>query len=288
MTLGVLTLATPNDYRKAIGLALSVKASNPGIPLAVACSPKVGILLDRYFDHVIPENNNLRGFVHKVHLDRYSPFDETFFFDSDVLVFRSLAEIIDEWRIQPYTACGVMTSGGFSSFGLDRVAVLKKIGQSELVQIDGAGHAYFRKPDCAPIFDLAREITATYESYAGSIKYADEDVMNIAMTILGLKPMNGDEFFSRHLSGKPGTRTINAANAECSFIAVTTGREQRPHMMHFAANEAPFTYAQELNRLFKLHGVNTSGLYREAFADWFRQQIVYKGNSLLKRLTRKA
>ena len=90
MPFGILTLATPDDYRKAIGLALSLRVSNPGVPTAVACSPKLSTRLAPYFDRVIDEDPTLRGFVHKVHLDRYSPFDDTFFFDSDVLVFRDL------------------------------------------------------------------------------------------------------------------------------------------------------------------------------------------------------
>ncbi|OYV43651.1 MAG: hypothetical protein B7X10_06355, partial [Burkholderiales bacterium 21-58-4] len=53
---GVLTLATPNDHLKAIGLALSLRVSNPGVPTAVACSPAVGSLLEPYFDHVIAED----------------------------------------------------------------------------------------------------------------------------------------------------------------------------------------------------------------------------------------
>ena len=91
---GILTLATPNDYLKAIGLALSVRVSNPGVPVAVACSAKVRPFVAPYFDHVIAEQAGLRGFVHKVYLDRYSPFTETMFFDSDVLVFKPVLALL--------------------------------------------------------------------------------------------------------------------------------------------------------------------------------------------------
>src|SRR6476659_3591148 len=100
---GILTLATPNDYLKAIGLALSVRVSNPGVPIAVACSPRVMPLVKPYFDVVVEEKAGLRGFVHKVYLDQYSPFDETVFFDSDVLVFRSVLPYVAEWRQHAYT-----------------------------------------------------------------------------------------------------------------------------------------------------------------------------------------
>jgi hypothetical protein len=74
-------MATPNDVLKAVGLAFSLRISNPGVPLAVACSPKLRPLVEPHFDHVIDEQPGLKGFVHKVYLDRYSPFEETLFLD---------------------------------------------------------------------------------------------------------------------------------------------------------------------------------------------------------------
>lgn len=284
MTFGILTLATPNDYKKAIGLALSIRVSNPGVPIAVACSPKLRPLLAQYFDHVVDEDPTLRGFVHKVHLDRYSPFDETFFFDSDVLVFRSLSEVIDDWREQPYTACGIYVTGGFSTFGLDRVQVLKKINRGQLVQIDGAGHAYFRKPECHKVFDLAREVTEQFQEYAGDIPYADEDVMDIAMTLLDLKPMPYSDFFSRYCSAIPGTMEMDATLAKCQFVFADTKKPLRPYMMHFAANEAPFPYARQLKRLFKKFDVDPSGLYATAIADFYETDIKWRVSAYIKKL----
>ena len=284
MSFGVLTLATPNDFQKAIGLALSVRVSNPGVPIAVACSPKVRPLLQQHFDHVIDEDPTLRGFVHKVHLDRYSPFDETFFFDSDVLVFRPLNEILDSWRVQPYGACGVYVTGGFSTFNLDRTRVLKKIGKERLVMIDGAGHAYFRKPDCKAVFDLARQITADFKEWAGDIRYADEDVVDIAMTLLGLEPYPHGEFCSRYLSAKKGTLEMDASKGICTFIEVSTGQRHRPHMMHFAANEAPFAYSSQLKRLFKAFGVDTKGLMQTAIEDFYTSEIKWPLKTAIKRL----
>jgi hypothetical protein len=273
MSFGILTLATRNDYQKAIGLALSLKVSNPGVPIAVACNREVGPLLTPYFDHVIEENPSLRGFVHKLHLDLYSPFEETFFFDSDVLVFRPLREVLDRWRSQPYTACGNYIADGISPFGLDRQRVLKIINHTKLVHIDGAGHVYFRKPDCNPVFELARNIALNYEKYAGKIKFADEDVIDIVMTLLDLKPIPHVEFWSRYLSGVPGSIEIDAANARCKLKLVVNQQIQFPYMMHFAANEAPFIYTWQLRRLFKKFGVSTKGLLLTAIADFYARFI---------------
>jgi hypothetical protein len=273
MSFGVLTLATPQDYLKAIGLALSLRVSNSGVPVAVACSEQVRPLVAPFFDICVEKDPKLKGFVHKIYLDQYSPFDETFFFDSDVLIFRPLAPLLDEWRAQPYSACGKYTTDGISPFGLDNRAVLKKINRTRLVQIDGAGHAYFRKPDATPIFDLARTIFADYRSYAGDTKkFGDEDVMNIAMTLLGLRPMPHFDFWSRPLSAA-GKIDIDAVNGKCAFQFVDTGQLQEPVMMHFAANEAALLYVKQLRRLYKKFSVSTTGLTRFALRTFYLREI---------------
>jgi hypothetical protein len=274
---GILTLATPNDYLKAIGLALSLRVSNPSVPTAVACSLKVKPLVEPFFDFVIEEKAGLKGFVHKVYLDQYSPFDETVFFDSDVLAFRPLLPYVRSWGPGPYYACGGYMAGGVSSFGLDRAAVLKKIGKSRLVVIDGAGHALFRKPACSAVFDLAREITRDYKSYAGDIRYADEDVMNVALTMLDLPPApEADYFHARYLSAKPGTMEMDATKGICHFIGANpaeNGRRFDPYIVHFADNEAPVAYTQQLIRLFKKFGVPTQGLVSLGASDLYIRSI---------------
>lgn len=289
MSFGILTLATPGDYKKAIGLALSVRVSNPDVKIAVACSPKLRPVLSPYFDHIVDENPKLRGFEHKVHLDKYSPFEDTFFFDSDVLVFRDLKDIAEKWKHQSYTACGNYLTDGFGSFGLDRLKVLRKINKDKLIEIGGAGHAFFRKPDCQVVFDLAREVTAHYRDYAGDIKYADEDVMNIAMTMLDLVPaprhddsVPSHDFLSRYMSVTPGTLTMDAGTGTCHYIARHSGKRTDPYMMHFAANEAPFPYAFQLRRIYAKFGVNPQGLLAEAIKDYYVMNIWWPIKKMVK------
>jgi hypothetical protein len=276
MSFGVLTLATSSDYRKAIALALSVRVSNPGVPIAVACFPEVRPLVTPYFDYVTDQDRSVRGYEHKIHLDRYSPFEETFFFDSDVLVFREVSAVLDGWRAQPFTACGNYVTGGVSPFGLDRTKALKLIGADKLVHIDGAGHYYFRKPDCDAVFDLARSVARDLREYAvnpDELKFADEDVMDIVMTRMNLKPVPHGEFWSRYCTGRSGTMVMDVARGECQFVSATSGKIQRPFMMHFAAREAPFAYVKQLRRLFKKFNVSTKGLLRIAVADCYVRRI---------------
>jgi hypothetical protein len=283
---GILTLATPNDFLKAIGLALSLRVSNPGVPVAVACSPSVRPLVEPYFDEVVTEQAGLKGFVHKVYLDKYSPFEETLFFDSDVLVFKPVRPYVDRWGSGPYYACGHYRSDGRSSFGMDRRSVLKKLGKDRLVVIDGAGHAFFRKPSCERVFELAREISLHHKDYVGDIPYADEDVIDIAMTQLDLPPAPFDDFFARYLSAQPGTMKMDAAKGVCHFIAVYNGQPFAPCMVHFAANEAPFHYTRQLFSLFRKFDVPTSGLFFQGASDIYQNEIRMALSSKLRSLKR--
>ena len=285
---GILTLATPNDYQKAIGLALSVRVSNPGVPIAVACSARVRPFVEPYFDHVVEEAAGLRGFVHKVYLDRYSPFEETMFFDSDVLVFKSVMPYVEAWRRHPYTATGRYESDGKSAFGMDRAEMLRQLGKPTLVVIDGAGHAFFRKPACTGIFDAAREVTARHKEIMGGIPYADEAVMDYVMTMSDLPPMPKSDFFSRHVSAKPGTIRMDASKGICEFVAQDTGEVIRACMMHFAADEAPFTYHYQLHKLFRKFGVAAPGLWRGAFHDFYKRSIHLQLHDWKKRLLARA
>ena len=255
--------------------------------MAVACPPRARPLLEPYFDVVIDELPGLRGFVHKVHLDQYSPFDETMFFDSDVLVFKPLKPYVDVWRKHPYTATGRYMSTGKSAFGMDRADILRQLDKKELVVIDGAGHAYFRKPDCGAVFDEARAVTARHKEIMGPIPYADEDVMDYVMTKFDIPPMPKPDFFSRHVSGRPGTVKMDASQAFCEFVYQDTGELMRPCMMHFAANEATFAYHWQLHRLFRKFGVQESGLLASAVHDFYERSIRLRLYWLKSRLLRR-
>jgi hypothetical protein len=284
MTFGILTLATKSDYHKAIGLALSARVSNPGIPVAVACSPEVRPLLAPHFDHVVMEDPSLRGFAHKLNLDRYSPFQKTFFFDSDVLLFRPLTSVLDQWMGRPYAACGDYISDKVSPFGLDNAKVLKIIKHQRLVHIDGAGHAYFETPACHEVFDFARDVAGNYKDYAGSIRLADEDVMNITMTMLGIVPMQHFGFWSIYPSAKKGSLKMDASAGKCSMIWADTGESCCPYMMHFVANQAPLAYTIQLKRLFRRFSVRVDGVLLKAANDIYTNNILWPVSGFVRSL----
>lgn len=280
---GVLTLAIKDDYPKAIGLVQSIRKTNPSLPTAIACSKWIGDKVSCYFDYVIEEYPELKGFQHKLYLDYYSPFKNTLFLDADVLIFRDLRHILDEWQGRSYAAQGIYVETGYSSFGLDRALVLKKINKKRLVCIGGAGHAYFEKPDCAEVFNLARSIMHNYTQYANKCKFADEDVMGIAMTMLDLPPMDNKGLHARRKHAKPGTFQVDVLKPQCSFVDRATGEYVSPVMVHFACLEAPFLYHSSLEKLRREAGLHRSFLWlRDALIEFYLKEIFWRVKKILK------
>lgn len=254
---GVLTLANQHDYLKAVGLAFSIRRTTPGMPIALVSSPKVAKIIGKFFDRVEEENKELRGWEHKLFLDQYSPFKKTLFLDADILVFKNLRILFSEWKNKGFAVAGGFRDSGKSYFGLDRKAVLEKIQKPKLVFIEGAGHYYFEKPDCLPVFEKAREILHDYSAYVRTDRIADEDVMAITMTLLDIAPADRPYLVSRTIFAKRGTLKIDALNSQCSFIDKRLGERQEPFFVHFLAGgmDAPILYARELERLFRANGI---------------------------------
>ncbi len=284
MSFGILTSAIKSDYLKAIGLVLSLRVSNPGVPVAIVCPKNIRHLVEPYFSYVVDEDPNFKGFEHKINVDRYSPFDETLFLDSDILVFRDVKPFLATWGQVPYAACGHYVSDGFSSFSLDIKKILKLLGKDKFVKIEGVGHGLFRKPDCNSFFDKAREVTRNYRDYAGDAKYADEDAVSIVMTMMNYGPAPWGEFFSRYFNAKPGTMHMNGVKGECSFIHQDTGEKYSPCTMHFARDEAAFAYTWQLYKLYRHFDISTKGLLRFAFICYYKRDIKLRLHEYKKKL----
>lgn len=260
---GFLTLAKKSDYQKAIGLALSLKMASPGIPISIVCNETVAALAGDYFDAVIKERNDITGFKHKIFLDQYSPYQKTLFLDADILVFKDVLPVIKLWNGCAYTARGRYCRSGISSFGLDVKTVLSKTGATRFVDISGAGHAYFEKPQCFQFFDLARNISNNYSEYVSSGRFADEDAAGIAMTLLNLPPQEIFGFLGMPWHARKGTLEMDIRVQTCRYVDEVHGNVE-PYLMHFPRKGFPFLYARELSRLFKVNDVRIQGIWRRA------------------------
>lgn len=260
MARGFLTLAhgAPRYLRMAEGLALSMRAHNPAVKLAVvtdSTSPR----LARLFDIVVPfEARFGSGVMQKLHVDAYSPFDETLFIDSDSLVFR------DPEGLWPLYA-GDMGWGvkgwawlhaGDAHYGFrDLGATLAKLGLSRIGAFNSGLFHFNRSSDAQAVFRTARELAARSEEL-GLIAFknatcADEAVFALALELNGIPMLPWDAGHAMCTAtgdNLHGLGDIDVLRGKCRLMRYDT--LTAPTVLHFHMNaQHEFAYLRELERL---------------------------------------
>jgi hypothetical protein len=284
---GVLTLASEADWQKAIGLARSLRRSNPGVPIAVTCHPNLVPRLAPHFDRIVHKRGDVSGFKHKIYLDEYTPWQKTLFLDADILVVKNVREALTPFSGAPYTARGRYRDSGFSSFGMNIETVLESIGKNQLVYVGGAGHGYFEKPQCQEFFDLARKVMANWHSYSNPSDFTDEDIVSVTMTLMELRPMPKDGFMGRVCFARKNTFHMDPLVPYCEFVEQTTGERIQPTIVHFARWESPFYYHYHLERLAQADsGRRNLWWWVPALREWWVMDVFRPAKRLIKRLVR--
>jgi len=242
------------DWHKAIGLSLSLRRRCPGLPIAAVASPALQERLKPYFDFVVNERPDVRGFAHKLYLEEYSPFTKTLFVDADMLVMRDLRLLMEQWSGCGFTARGRLLDGGVSNFNLDRRAILDRLGKDRFSCVDGAGHYYFERPACYAVFSRAREILSDYGRWAPGARVADEDLIGIVMTERDIPPFACKKQvvgFIKAIRGRP--IEFDVLKGRCSYTDLA-GDHVEPFLLHFPANMSPITYHGMLQVLSRTGG----------------------------------
>lgn len=250
---GILTMCYDADWQKAIAMRLTLKARSPQLPVAVVAPPSLRARIEPHFDIFIEEKPGIKGFRHKLFLDQYSPFERTFFLDADMFVMRDLSKLIEEWAGSGFAARGRTRTGGFSSFGLDRKRIMDRLGKQEFYCVGGAGHYYFEKPACLPIFERAREVLNDYASWAPGARVADEDIFGIVMTERDHAPVRSKQIVGFIKAAKPETLDFDPVAGRCSYTDLE-GDPLQPYLMHFPRNMTPWTYHRMMRRICSRFG----------------------------------
>jgi len=279
---GVITLAIPKDYKKAIALALTLKERSPGLPISIVCSDVLKPKVQPYFDQVIIERSDLKGFEHKLYLDEYSPYQNTFFFDADILIIKDIAPIINKWSGSAYAVRGYFETDNISSFGLNRKFVLDLINKKQFSVIDGAGHAYFEKPACHVVFDEGRKVLSEYVKYKAA-RFADEDAMGIAMTLLDIAPKQDKQFLGSPCCAINKSFKINTNNATCTYKDLVLG-DVNPYFVHFPSLTHPFIYTREMVSTYKRHNAHVSGVWAVAAKELLILNVYWPLAALRKKI----
>ncbi len=262
---GILTICYDKDYIKAIGLALSLELTNYGVKRAVIAPQHLLSQLAPFFDILIPERTDLKGFEHKIYLDEYTPFENTFFLDADMLAFKNFQAIFKKWKNEKFIAQGCYSDSTFiSTFGLDSNFVLNTLGKELLVNTSGAGHSFFKKSEASLYFDEARLVKENYSYYGDNLRFADEDAMNIALTKLGGKVHEGERFMGMPCHALNSKIDISVVQSICSYNDELYGVVS-PCVMHFAARQATLLYIMQLISIFSYYKISSKYFFKLYF-----------------------
>lgn len=285
---GILTMCYEADWHKAIGLSLCLRARSTKLPTAVVAPETLRAKLEPYFDNFIPERTDLRGFMHKVYLDEYSPFTKTLFLDADMLVFRDPQELFDRWAGNAYMARGRSVKEGKSSFGLDRARILERLNKKSFACIDGAGHAYFEKPACHVVFNRAREVLQEYSSWAPSAAVADEDILGIVMTELDIHPELNKQVVGFPKAILKTIAPMDPVRGTCEYIDLD-GDHLNPLIMHFPRDMSPLLYHKHLALLSTQFQGPKGVIFRYiGWKEWGRHTVLHGIKRKLKSTFRRS
>lgn len=262
MKRGILTVATgPRRYRSmASALLESIRLNSPGFRLAVAtdsagaCDDRLRGLADEL---VVVEERMEPGTIQKLHLDRWSPFDETLFIDSDCLVFRPLDRAWDYYRGSGgfgVIAYGELTAEDSHPSIQDLGAFLSALGLRSIPAFNGGIYYFDRSEKAAAVFRQAREIVDRKDAL-GLLPFknsgvADEPVIAAAMGLADAKPLPWDECLTMAtgLDSLASLRGIDVLRGMSRFQKQSWS--VAPDVIHFNMNaQHCYPYLRECLRL---------------------------------------
>ncbi|MCX6295600.1 MAG: hypothetical protein NTX97_05965 [Bacteroidetes bacterium] len=252
MNKGVLTIAQGKQQYidLAKNLAISLSIHNPGLKKALVTDSN-DPELKKLYDIVIPIDKSIGiGFIQKLYIRDYTPFDETLFIDVDCLV---VSDINFLW--EPFNKCDVSVIGRkvFEGelFGFSLLDIQNRLGVKYVISFNG-GVYYFKKNEKAKmIFDKSKDIVKNYDAYnivkvRGEI--ADEPLMSLAMGLHNQEPIDDHGKGMYTPVGQNGHFKMDVLREYCDFNK--NGKVVSPAIMHFGfGHTQAFHYRREKMKL---------------------------------------
>jgi len=248
---GIITIAHGEKryIEMAKMLAVSLRLTNPGIKRAVI-SDVPQAEFNGLYDTYIPYNPDYgKGLSQKLYLDKYSPFDETLFIDSDCLVVNSLAHTLELCRKYPVAVFGDQIATG--EWYMDVATICRKFNLPSIPLFNG-GTYYFKKSDMTTkIYEQARKLHENYtelgfHEFRGSIN--EEPLISVAMAMNHVEAADDNGAGMRTPIGISGPLEIDVLNGKCAFNK--SGAYVEPAILHFSGSYAiAFHYKREVSKL---------------------------------------
>ena len=160
---GFLTIAYGDSkyITMANALALSIRLHSPNALLAVVTDR---INLDvQLFDFIIPVNLDYpSGVAQKLFVDKYTPFEETIFIDSDCLCYKDINNIWDLYEnVQGFgiKGWGYLTEEDKSYYAVNDLQKFFEVAGVKKIGLFNSGVFYFDKsPKSYKVFEIARQL----------------------------------------------------------------------------------------------------------------------------------
>ena len=258
--LGILTAAFGGDtyIEMAKWLAMSIRRNAPEIPLAVLTDskdPELRTLFTHVVEHELPSRHFLEV---KMQLDKFTPFAETLFIDSDCLVINDLSTLLPQLIQQDFAIPGWRyLSHGEVDGNIDVPFVLDHFKLDRLPKFNGGCYFFRRGPVTESVFGTARDLLAR----AAEIRVhalpngdvPDEPLFALALVLNGLElTPTGDRGPWTPINSR-GPIQLDLLAGQCSFWK--EGAMVYPDIIHFPAGfRDAYCYHREVWRLNQLFG----------------------------------
>jgi hypothetical protein len=254
---GILTLAVgkPKYIEMAKSLARSLILHDPNLMRGIITDskdPELGDLFTYRID-LRPEYGS--GLRQKMFLDRYTPFEETLFIDSDSLAVHSLDSFWSAFKSVPFGVCGMATlQTGDTDDSVDVPFILDHFKLTSLPKFNGGAYYFKRTPESAAVFTTARELLdrATELRFPNLALQAangpydgptDEALYSVAMAIHGLTVTNMGPGGMWTAIDSATDLSLDVPNGICSFVK--RGRLLVPDILHVASFTESLIYLRE-------------------------------------------
>jgi hypothetical protein len=235
---GFLTMAfgAQRYMDQALALAKSFRRHMPNERLCLVTDRETA---DPVFDDVVTMDPfGVPGTILKTRLYDYSPYDETFFIDSDSIVCRNFSEHVEKmraWDITP--VCNSYLKRGDRDLWLRDVgAALDKVGGDAFPKFNG-GVYFFRRSDFASeLFERTRQMMLRADEL-GIIDFdsagpGDETVMGLAFAEMKVGPLYDDNFgLMRTPLNSVGRIVADPFSGKSEIFK--NGRRMSPAIVHF-------------------------------------------------------
>ena len=290
MSAGLITIAYgPHKYmRMAEALALSYRRWNPELPFCVVTDEANAERLAAYYDTVkIIDPTFGKGVAQKLSVDRYSPFDETLFVDSDCVFYHDPeltwnAYATDDFVIKGWRYLSRRDNhDNVGNLGL----LLEQTGLDRMGSFN-SGLFYFRRTERAQhLFDTARAIYDRRADLAfkpfKNAPVAHEPVLAIAMEIcgIGFSPWAPETGMETWISMR-NMQSVNVLRANSKVVK--NGKTVEPALIHYNVDgQISLAYLRDIFRLM-YEGKPLGGLRAHVAATSLR--LWYLGQKYGKRL----